>query len=299
VDEEKRTTELKMKFLKILGLILLVMVVGAGSFAGYVYYRMPTEKEIRGCIVTTMYNVNLCPGSKDYVPLKSISPYLQKAVVLTEDSGFFEHDGFDWKSIEENAKKNLEKGEYAKGGSTISQQLAKNMFLYKDKTLMRKGLEFLITQKIEKTLTKKEILERYLNVVEFGKDIYGVKQAAQFYFKKTPAQLNVVESAFLAMVLPNPPKYSQSYFKKELTKFAHKRIKQIVTNMYQYSRITGDEYDLAMNQVNSFFSPSILPDFLSELDAMGSDDPEATHQAQPKTTIEELENLELEDNSNY
>jgi monofunctional biosynthetic peptidoglycan transglycosylase len=299
VDEEKRTTELKMKFLKILGLTLLVTIVGAGSFAGYVYYRMPTEKDIKGCIVTKMYNVNLCPGSKDYVPLKSISPYLQKTVVLTEDSSFFEHDGFDWKSIEENAKKNLEKGVYAKGGSTISQQLAKNMFLYKDKTLMRKGLEFLITQKLEKTLTKKEILERYLNVVEFGKDIYGVKQAAQFYFKKTPAQLNVVESAFLAMVLPNPPKYSQSYFKKELTKFAHKRIKQIVTDMYQYSRISGDEYDLAMNQVNSFFSPSILPSFLSELDAMGGEDPEATSHAPTKTTIEELENLELEDSSNY
>jgi len=299
VDEEKWTAELKMKFLKILGLTLLVGVVGAGFFAGYIYYRMPTEKDIKGCIVTTMYNVNLCPGSKDYAPLKSISPYLQKTVVLTEDSGFFQHDGFDWKSIEENAKKNLEKGEYAKGGSTISQQLAKNMFLYKDKTLMRKGLEFLITQKLEKTLTKKDILERYLNVVEFGKDIFGVKQAAQFYFKKTPAQLNVVESAFLAMVLPNPPKYSQSYFKKELTPFAHKRLKRIITDMYQYSRITADEYDLAMNQVDSFFSPSILPSFLSDLDAMGSDDPEATSKTQPKTTLEELENLEIENSSNY
>lgn len=286
-----------MKFLKILSITLLVILIGMGSLAGYVFYKIPSEQEIKGCIVTTMYKVHLCPGSKDYVALKSISAYLQKTVVLTEDSGFFEHDGFDWKSIEENAKKNLERGAYAKGGSTISQQLAKNMFLYKDKTLMRKGLEFLITRKIEKTLNKKEILERYLNVVEFGKNIYGVKQAAHFYFKKSPSQLNVIESAFLAMVLPNPPKYSQSYFRKELTPFAHKRLKRIVTDMYQYSRISADEYDLAIHQVNSFFSPSILPAFLSELDAMGeNEDPEATKQPS-KTTLKELESLEAEDDS--
>lgn len=283
-----------MKFLKIFGLFLLLTLLAVGGFAGYVFYKIPSEQEIKGCLVTTMYKVNLCPGSKDYIPLKSISPYLQKTVVLTEDSSFFEHDGFDWKSIEENAKKNLEKGEYAKGGSTISQQLAKNMFLYKDKTLMRKGLEFLITRKIEKTLSKKEILERYLNVVEFGKNIYGVKQASQYYFKKPPAQLNVVESAFLAMVLPNPVKYSQSYYRKELTPFAHKRLKRIIKDLYQYSRISEEEFNLAIYQVDSFFSPSVLPDFLQELDGVSTEakDPTSTE----KTTLEELENMEIEGN---
>lgn len=284
-----------MKFLKILGILFLMILLGAGGFAGYVFYKIPSEQEIKGCIVTTMYQVNLCPGSKDYVPLKSISSYLQKTVVLTEDSGFFEHDGFDWKSIEENAKKNLEKGEYAKGGSTISQQLAKNMFLYKDKTLLRKGLEFLITRKIEKTLSKKEILERYLNVVEFGKDIYGVKAAAQYYFKKSPAQLNVVDSAFLAMVLPNPVKYSQSFHRKEWTRFANKRLKRIIGDMYQYSRITEEEYNTAMYQVDSFFHPSVLPEFLKELDAMGGEDtPNSGPSQSEKATLEELENIEVE-----
>ena len=288
-----------MKFLKIQGITFLVILIGVGSFAGYIFYKIPSEQEIKGCIVTTMYKVYLCPGSKAYVSLKSISSYLQKTVVLTEDSGFFEHDGFDWKSIEENAKKNLEKGTYAKGGSTISQQLAKNMFLYKDKTLMRKGLEFLITRKIEKTLNKKEILERYLNVVEFGKGIYGVKQAAQFYFKKSASQLNVVESAFLAMVLPNPPKYSQSYFRKELTPFAHKRLKRIVTDMYQYSRISADGYDLALHQADSFFSPSILPAFLSELDALGDGEGATANKKPAETTLEERESLEFEEDSNF
>lgn len=288
-----------MKFLSFLGAIFLLILAGIGGFAGYVFLKIPSEKEIKGCMVTSMYSVELCPGSKNYVTLNAISPYLQKTVVLTEDSGFFQHDGFDWKSIEENAKKNLEQGAYSKGGSTISQQLAKNMFLYKDKTLLRKGLEFLITRKIEKTLTKKEILERYLNVVEFGKDIYGVKQAAQFYFKKTPAQLDVVESAFLAMVLPNPVKYSQSYFKKELTPFAHKRLKQIVKDLYQYSRITEGEYTVAINKVDGFFSPSVLPSVLKELDAMEDTSAEAPGEDNAPTTLEELEKLEFEDSSNY
>lgn len=286
-----------MKFLAILGVIFVMILCGVGGFAGWVYWQIPSEKEIKSCLITTMYKVELCPGSKTYVPLKSISPYLQKTVVLTEDSAFFQHDGFDWKSIEENAKKNMEKGAYAKGGSTISQQLAKNMFLYKDKTLMRKGLEFLITRKIEQTLTKKEILERYLNVVEFGKEIYGVKQAAQFYFKKSPAHLDIVESAFLAMVLPNPPKYSQSYFKKELTPFAHKRLKRIVNDLYQYHQISEAEYQGAISKVDGFFSPSVLPSFLDELDAMEkrveTDGAEIN-----KTTLEELESIELEENLN-
>jgi monofunctional biosynthetic peptidoglycan transglycosylase len=286
----------KMRILKLIGKILLLVVAGVLAFAGYIFYRIPSEKEIKGCIVTTMYEVHLCPGSKDYAPLKTISPYLQKAVVLTEDSGFFQHDGFDWKSIEENAKKNLEKGEYARGGSTISQQLAKNMFLYKDKTLIRKGLEALITRKIEKTLTKKEILERYLNVVEFGKNIYGVKKAASFYFKKTPAQLDVVESAFLAMVLPNPTKYSQSYFRKELTPFAQRRLKRIVGDMLKYGRITEGEYQIAANEIPSFFSPAPPAGWLDFGDDSGSN--RATVD-EDHTTLDELENLELEDEGSY
>lgn len=284
------------KLLRIFGIICLLILVGMGSFAAYVFYKIPSEKEIKGCLVTTMYQVNLCPGSKDYVPLKAVSSYMQKTVVLTEDSAFFQHDGFDWKSIEENAKKNLEKGHYAKGGSTISQQLAKNMFLYKDKTLFRKGLEALITRKIEKTLTKKEILERYLNVVEFGKDIYGVKQAANFYFKKTPAQLDVVESAFLAMILPSPIKYSQSYFRKELTPFAQKRLRRIVNDLYQYSRITQEEYAVAIAEVDKFFSPNPMPDFLSELENSGSN-PEDSANSPMDPALDELENNKNEDDS--
>ena len=146
----------------------------------------PSTSEIKGCLTTTMYNVELCPKSKNYVPLAQISKNMQNAVILTEDSSFYMHNGFDEEGIEHCFKKLKEKMRIVCGGSTITQQLAKNMFLSRDKNFLRKGVEALITVKLEEVLTKKEILEKYLNVVQFGKNIFGIKRASQFYFKKAP-----------------------------------------------------------------------------------------------------------------
>ncbi|MEK2643800.1 monofunctional biosynthetic peptidoglycan transglycosylase [Bdellovibrio sp. BCCA] len=266
---------------KVIFFSLGVFTLMAGAVA-ILWNWLPTEKEIKGCLVTRMYQVELCPGSKDYVPLKQISSNLQKAIILTEDSNFWNHKGFDWDAIEKNAREGWESGVFKRGGSTITQQLAKNMFLTKDRTFIRKGLEAIITDRIEHTLTKKEILERYLNVVEFGKDIYGVKAAAKYYFKKTPAELSVVESAFLAMVLPNPVKYSKSYYRKELTPFAKTRLNRIVEDMYRYNRISQDEYDVAVNQVAYFFQPEPPPE---ELNVPAEEIP----------TLQDLENAEMEE----
>jgi monofunctional biosynthetic peptidoglycan transglycosylase len=237
---------------------------------------IPSSAEIKGCMTTSMYQVELCPTSSRYVPLSQISSYLQKTIILTEDGNFYNHHGFEWGTIEKNFREGWESGKFKRGGSTITQQLAKNMFLTKDRTFIRKGLEAIITDRIEKTLTKKEILERYLNIVEFGNNIYGVKSAAQAYFKKTPAQLTVVESAFLALVLPNPVQYSKSYYKKELTPFVRKRLNEIVGNMFRYSRINQAEYDAAVYQIQYFFNPEPPADMFEA----GSDD---------KTTLKELE----------
>lgn len=226
-----------------------------GAAVGALRAWLPSVQEIKACMVTSMYHVELCPTSKNYVPLTKISPYLQKAIILTEDSDFFNHKGFDWRAIEKNARDGWESGVFKRGGSTITQQLAKNMFLSAERTFIRKGLEAIITDRIEHTLSKKEILERYLNVVEFGKDIYGVKAAAKFYFHKSPLELTVVESAFLAMVLPNPVKYSKSYYRKDLTPFARKRLSEIVENLYRYNRISQEDYEIAINQVATFFQP--------------------------------------------
>lgn len=240
---------------KFLFLAVFVIFIPVSVTIG-IWIKIPSDSEIKGCITTKMYQVNLCPKNAQYTPLKRISSYLVKTIVLTEDSSFWDHKGFDWDSIKKNYEENSKAGFYKRGGSTITQQLAKNMFLSPDKNLIRKGLEALITIKIEKVLKKREILERYLNVIEFGKDIYGIKAASYHYFKKSPQDLDIVESAFLAMLLPNPKKYAASYYKKELTPFASKRINQIVNNLYQYHRINDDEYNDALIRLETFFKPS-------------------------------------------
>ncbi len=245
---------------------------------------MPSAETIRGCLTTKMYKVYLCPGSKNYAPLKQISPILQKTIVLTEDSSFFQHKGFDWGAIEKNAREGWATGSFKKGGSSISQQLAKNMFLTPERSFWRKAKEAIITDRIEGALSKNEILERYLNVIEFGRNVYGIKAAAQFYFQKTPAELDVVESSFLAMLLPNPIKYSQSYYKKELSPFAQKRMNKIIDDLYQYNRIDDEQYLDAQNKLDLVFKPT-PPPMPEELQGTSSED----------LSLEDLENGNFEE----
>lgn len=258
-----------MKLIKNLFLIWLsLLCICAAAFLIW----FPSEEEIKGCIVTSMFKVDLCPKSKNYVPLSQISKNIQNAVILTEDSSFYEHHGFDEEGIQHCFQKLKETHRIVCGGSTITQQLAKNMFLSRDKNFLRKGVEALITMRIEKTLTKKEILEKYLNVVQFGKNIFGVKQAAQFYFKKSPAALNANEAAFLAMVLPNPEKYSQSYFRQDLTRFARRRVTQIVRNMHRFGRLDAGSYDEAVGNVDYFIKRQKAPPPVENTEELSAED---------------------------
>jgi monofunctional biosynthetic peptidoglycan transglycosylase len=285
VDEAKWIAQYIMAFKKIsVRTVSMISVVALGTalvFAGIFYWgysQIPTDKEIRGCMTTKMYKVHLCPGSNTYVPLSQTSSYLQKSVVLTEDSSFWDHQGFDLQEMQNSLKANLAKGKYARGGSTISQQLAKNLFLSKDKTLIRKFLEAIITVRIEKTLSKKQILERYLNVVQFGKDIYGVKAASEFYFHKSPNDLDLVESTFLTFLLPSPEVYSKSFYKKKLTPFAEKRLHTIMDRLYQYNRITESEYLTGKAELETFLGGSDLRVIDPTLDQITEDDPEVEEQ---------------------
>jgi hypothetical protein len=144
------------------------------------------------------------PGSEGWTPLNRISPFMVKAVMTTEDTGFFQHRGLIAKSIENSLKENLEAGKFARGGSTVSMQLSKNLWLSRTKTISRKAQEFFLTTYLEQSLSKQEIIELYLNVVEFGPEVYGVRAAASHYFGKQPEELTVAECAFLASVLPSP-----------------------------------------------------------------------------------------------
>ena len=142
-----------------------------------------------------------------WVPLSRISPHLRHAVVAAEDASFFSHEGFDWEGIKEAAKYNLEAGELKRGGSTITQQLAKNLYLSSERSLFRKAREALITRSLEQHLTKTRILELYLNVAEWGQGVYGAEAAARHHFGKPSHDLTADEAAWLAAILPSPRRY--------------------------------------------------------------------------------------------
>ncbi|MDP2430549.1 MAG: monofunctional biosynthetic peptidoglycan transglycosylase [Pseudomonadota bacterium] len=142
-----------------------------------------------------------------WVDYPRISMHLKRAVVAAEDSKFIAHEGFDWEAMEKAVEKNIKKGRFAAGGSTISQQLAKNLFLSASKNPLRKGQEAIITVMIEQLWSKRRILEVYLNVIEWGNGIYGAEAAARRYFKGSAASLGPGEAAHLAAMIPNPRYY--------------------------------------------------------------------------------------------
>ncbi len=142
-----------------------------------------------------------------WVPLGRIATAAQRAVVAAEDAQFFLHEGFDWEGVKEAAVKNLEAGKVTRGGSTISQQLAKNLYLSSERSLLRKAQEALITRALEHHLTKRRILELYLNVAEWGQGVFGIEAAARHHFRKSASELNEEEAALLAAILPAPHRY--------------------------------------------------------------------------------------------
>lgn len=144
---------------------------------------------------------------RDYVRAGKISPYLRLAVIASEDQLYPTHYGFDWKRIQEAMAYNKRKPTKLRGGSTISQQTAKNVFLWQGRSWVRKGLEVYFTFMIELVWGKKRILEVYLNVIEMGPGIFGAEAAARSYFNKSARQLSRREAALIAACLPNPVRY--------------------------------------------------------------------------------------------
>lgn len=155
---------------------------------------------------------------RDYVSYDEMGDNVKKAVIASEDQKFFDHDGFDYTAIEKALKHN-EKGKTIRGGSTISQQTAKNIFLWQGRSWLRKGLETVYTFIIEKIWNKEIILERYLNSIEMGQGVFGVEAASEYYFGKPSKDLTKSEAAWIAVTLPNPKKYDpknpSAYLKKK------------------------------------------------------------------------------------
>lgn len=144
---------------------------------------------------------------QSWIDIDGVNPSLLKAIIAIEDGSFFLHKGIDWKEMEKSLKLNRRRGRPARGGSTISMQLAKNLFLTTDKSVIRKAKEFIITMRMEKELSKKAILENYINAVEWGDGIFGIKKASEEYFNKEPDKLTRSECSRLAAVIPSPLRY--------------------------------------------------------------------------------------------
>lgn len=147
--------------------------------------------------------------SHDWVSIENISPNLQKAVIASEDGNFLKHNGFDFKAMQK-AFKNNNRGKKLKGGSTISQQTAKNVFLWQGRSYVRKGLEAYFTFLIELIWGKERIMEVYLNSIEMGEGVYGAQAASQYWYKKDASNLTPIQAAGIAAILPNPRKFRAS-----------------------------------------------------------------------------------------
>jgi monofunctional biosynthetic peptidoglycan transglycosylase len=197
---------------------LAVVAAGFAAF-GYLYLALPDVRPLRTGNPDTTAFMDLRAreaveaGKKPrkvqrWVPYERISPNLKRAVLVAEDAAFFQHEGVDFEEMEKSFEANWKKGRLARGGSTITQQLAKNLYLSPSKNPVRKVEEFLIARRLEAELTKRRILEIYLNVIEWGDGIYGAEAAARTYFQTSAAALGPDESALLAASIINPRRYS-------------------------------------------------------------------------------------------
>lgn len=147
---------------------------------------------------------------QEWVPYQRISNELKRAIIVAEDAKFVEHDGFDWEGIQRALEKNQRRGRIVAGGSTITQQLAKNLFLSGERSLVRKGQEAILASMLEATMSKRRIFEIYLNVVEWGENVFGAGAAARYYFGVNADALDSVQAARLAAMLPRPRYYDRN-----------------------------------------------------------------------------------------
>jgi len=183
-----------------------------------------------------------------WVPLSNISPYLIKAVLIAEDDKFWRHEGFDYEAIRKAIERDLKAKKLKFGGSTLSQQLARNLYLSPEKSLLRKMSEALITWRMEKVLSKRRILELYLNVVEWGEGIFGIEAASRHYYGKTSSQLSPLEATRLAAILPSPKRYNPLGDQRYVTT----RANDIYNIMIQRGIIAPEYEEINENDESSF-----------------------------------------------
>ena len=246
---------MKKIFILLLKLIVVLFFLGViGVFGIILKYRLELPniqsmvEDYKPQMATTIYDKNnkvvdtLSVEAREVVKLEDVSPYIKDAFLSIEDKQFYSHHGLNFKGIARAVITTFLKGRATQGGSSITQQLAKNAFLTPERTFSRKVKEAILTYQIERTYTKDEILERYLNEIYYGSGSYGIKNAAEQYFKKDVKDLNIAESALLAGIPNRPTKYDPN---RNLENALHRQ-RIILKEMYDDGKITKEQYDEAL-----------------------------------------------------
>jgi monofunctional biosynthetic peptidoglycan transglycosylase len=233
------------------GLVVILSTVGLGVFLHGIYRSVPNGqqmsfhplREVAQQVVRRKLEDQSRFKSYRWTEIHDVSRDYLYTIVMSEDSSFFEHEGIDVDAIMNSVAENLRKKKYEYGASTITQQVVKNLFLTNEKSIIRKLKELLITERIEKRLTKNQILELYLNLAEFGPDLFGVREASQHFFRKSPSDINAAEGAFIALMLPSPRKnYYSIYQNQNLAKTKKRKIRRVLGDMLANEFISQKQY---------------------------------------------------------
>ena len=198
-----------------IGKAVLLAAVFGFAYIAYLYLTLPDVRTLARTNPTTTAFMRLRQAEardegrkfvvrQQWVPYRQVSPNLRRAVIVTEDAAFFDHDGIDMDEIKASLERNWEEGQFLRGGSTLTQQLAKNLYLSPSRNPMRKVAELMIARRLEAALTKQRIFEIYLNMIEWGDGIFGCEAASRAYFRKSCAAVDMEEAALLAGSIINP-----------------------------------------------------------------------------------------------
>ncbi len=236
-------------------LILASAALAVAAWFGILIATLPSVKGLAspraGMVITVKdwkghdHPFIVGPRNPYWTPYGAIPPALKKAVVASEDANFYVHEGVDYEAMREAIRADLQKGRFVRGGSTITQQLAKNLFLTREKTILRKIKELILARRLDDALSKARILELYLNVVELGPMVYGVGHAARYYFDKPVSALTLRECSFLAAMLPGPKVYNPY---RKMDRVVN-RSSRILRRMVAARMISREEYETALAEV--------------------------------------------------
>lgn len=224
-------------------IILLIIIIGYGI----VFHGLPKEDDIISYSPTSTvinlddldFQLNMPMAVRFYVPITHISADLQQCVIISEDDEFYRHEGLNMDQLQNVLEESLQEGRLTRGASTITMQLARTVYLSNERSLLRKIREIIIARRMENVLSKRRILELYLNLVEWGPNIYGIEAASWYYFDKSAYQLDLAESSLLAAILINPRRFNPHY-RLESARKLQQRVLKLLRDSH---KISDDELE--------------------------------------------------------